>query len=322
MLRTRYLVSKARRMGARMLQVAGGGEKIAHMLVKVYGGEKTASLALKRLIMDRFYNHDVGRLYGVDRKAKAELVERFRTITQQIPSGTSWLYHVVLAREMLNIPPSVHGDVIECGCWKGASTASLSLVCGLVGRKLVVCDSFEGLPEDESQVVHKYPHVGVFGYYQKGMYAARLGEVKENIARFGDLSVCRFVPGFFSDSLQALAEPLVFAFLDVDLAPSMRDCVKHIWPLLVDGGIVYTDDSCDMEVVRVWFDDAWWQREIGEKAPGYVGSGCGLPLSPNYSSLGYARKVLDPEKSYKRISWLCYPDAPMQGPQFPQENPG
>lgn len=303
MLRARDLLSRIIRLGA-------------HMLVKIVGGGKIASLSLEQLSLERFYNDDVGRSYGVDRRAKAKLVKRFKTITQQIPTGTSWLYHVVLAREILNIPPSVHGDVIECGCWQESSTASLSLVCELVGRKLIVCDSFEGLPEDEGQVVHQYPHLSIFGYYQKGMYTARLEQVKENIARFGDLSVCRFVPGFFSDSLKALTEPLVFAFLDVDLASSVRDCVKHIWPFLVDEGAIYTDDSCDIEVARVWSDDAWWQREIGEKAPGYVGSGCGLPLSPNYSSLGYARKVLDPEKSYKRISWLYYPDAPSQGTEL------
>lgn len=303
MLRARDLLSRIIRLGA-------------HMLVKIVGGGKIASLSLEQLSLERFYNDDVGRSYGVDRRAKAKLVKRFKTITQQIPTGTSWLYHVVLAREILNIPPSVYGDVIECGCWQGSSTASLSLVCELVGRKLIVCDSFEGLPEDEGQVVHQYPHLSIFGYYQKGMYTARLEQVKENIARFGDLSVCRFVPGFFSDSLKALTEPLVFAFLDVDLASSVRDCVKHIWPFLVDEGAIYTDDSCGIEVVRVWFDDAWWQREIGEKAPGYVSSGCGLPLSPNYSSLGYARKVLDPEKSYKRISWLYYPDAPSQGTEL------
>lgn len=311
MLRASYLVSKARWMGARTLASIAMGDI----------GKRIASLALKLWVLERFYNGDVGQPYGVNRKTKVELAQRFITINQQIPSATPWLLHVVLAREILNIPPSVQGDVIECGCWKGASTASLSLVCGLVGRKLIVCDSFEGLPEDESQVVHKYPHLGVFGYCQKGMYAARVEEVKENIACFGDLSVCRFVPGFFSDSLRALAEPLVFAFLDVDLASSMRDCVKHIWPLLVDGSFVYTDDSCDMEVVRVWFDDAWWQREIGERAPGYVGSGSGLPLSTNPSGLGYAHKVLNPEKSYNRISSLYYPDAPSQGPMFPPEAP-
>ena len=294
---------------------------IANALVESMGGGEIASLALEHMVLERFYDSHVGGAYRVDRRAKTELVKRFRSITQQIPSGTRWLYHVVLATEVLNVPPSVRGAVVECGCWKGASTASLSLVCAKVGRKLIVCDSFEGLPEDEPQVVHQYPHVGVFGYYQKGMYAGRLEEVKENISQYGDLSVCQFVPGFFSESLKTLDEPLVFAFLDVDLASSLRDCVKYVWPLLVDEGVVYTDDSCDMEVVRVWFDDVWWQREIGTRAPGYVGSGSGLPLSPDYSSLGYVRKVLNPEQKYKRVSWLYYANAPLQGAKFPSKVP-
>ena len=38
------------------------------------------------------------------------------------------------------------GVVVECGCFMGGSTANLSLVCGIVGRGLIVYDSFEGLP--------------------------------------------------------------------------------------------------------------------------------------------------------------------------------
>jgi hypothetical protein len=226
---------------------------------------------------------------------------------------------VILAQEILMVPPAVRGNIIECGCWKGASTASLSLVCRLVKRKLVVCDSFQGLPEDDAAVIHQYPHINVYGYYQEGMYDGRLDEVKSNIERFGDLSVCEFVPGFFSDTLSTLSEPLAFAFLDVDLVSSMKDCLKYIWPLLVDGGAVYTDDSCDMEVVRVWFDSSWWQREIGERAPGYVGSGCGIPLNPNFSSLGYSRKLTDIEQTYHRVSWLYYPNSATHGAYFPSE---
>jgi hypothetical protein len=229
-------------------------------------------------------------------------------ITSQVPTATSWLHHVVLAEAILNISPKIRGDVIECGCWKGGSTASLSLVCELVGRKLVICDSFQGLPRDDSGIVHRYPHLGVYGYYREGMYSSTLEEVKHNIEHFGNLSVCQFVPGFFSESLKVLSKPIVFAFLDVDLASSMKDCIKHIWPLIVDGGMIYTDDSCDMEVVKVWFNEAWWKSEIGATAPGYVGSGCGLPLNPSFSSLGYAQKVLTPERSYKRVKWLYYPD--------------
>lgn len=271
--------------------------------------EHRLSRSLTDIVLERFYDSDVGRDYHVTRNMKTALVKRFQILTEKIPTATSWLYHVVLATEILRLPQQIQGSVIECGCWKGGSTASLSLICSLVRRRLIVCDSFEGLPEDDRDVVHHYPHIGVFGYYKKGMYSGRLEEAKRNITHYGVVSVCQFIPGFFSESLMTLTDPIVFAFLDVDLAGSMRDCVKYIWPLLVDGGMIYTDDSCDMEVVRVWFDDEWWHQEVGCRAPGYVGSGCGLPLSPAFSSLGYARKVMNPAQSYKRVSWLCYRDS-------------
>lgn len=286
--------------------------------------DREAQRAIEGVVLERFYRDEVGRAHGLGRRQKEELVAGIQRVTAEIPSATSWLYHVVLAEEILSLPEGAPGDVIECGCWKGASTSSLSLVCRAAGRRLLVCDSFEGLPEDEPGVTHDYPHLSVYGFYQQGMYAGRLEEVKANIARCGDLSVCEFVPGFFSDTLSGLKGPLAFAFLDVDLTSSMRDCLKHIWPLLIEGGAVYTDDSCDMEVVRIWFDEEWWAREVGDRAPGYVGSGCGLPLDPGFSSLGYARKRGDAASEasgYHRVPWLYYPDAEAEarGLYFPPE---
>jgi O-methyltransferase len=297
----------------------------AHLLTKLARSlsneslEKPSSRSLEELVLEKFYRDEVGSAFNLGRNKKAELVERFKANTSEIPSGTAWLYHVIIAQEILSVPPAILGDVIECGCWKGASTASLSLVCRLVGRKLIVCDSFEGLPNDDVQIAHQYPHLKVYGFYKSGMYAGRLDEVKANVQRYGEISVCQFVPGFFSDTLIVLTEPIAFAFLDVDLASSTRDCLKYIWPLLVDGGAIFSDDSCDMEVVRVWFDEEWWRREVGERAPGYIGSGCGLPLDPNFSSLGYARKLGKAEQVYSRVPWLHYPDAPDQGTYFSKE---
>jgi hypothetical protein len=118
--------------------------------------------------------------------------------------------------------------------------------------------------------------------------------------------VCRFIKGFFSETLPHLNESVAFAFLDVDLASSLRDCARYLWPLLPEGGEIWTDDSCDMECVRVWFDDDWWGENLGMRSPGYVGSGCGLPLSPDFTSLGYTRKVSDPSKAYSKVEWLRY----------------
>jgi O-methyltransferase len=300
------------------------GYRLQHLGRSVYGSaavseqEALARESLNGLVLARLYDSQVGAHYpGIDRRAKEDLVSRLKVLNEQIPSGTSWISQTILATEILSLPPTVAGDIIECGCWKGASAAALSLVCAMTGRKLIVCDSFAGLPEDEPRAVHKYPHLGVFGFYRKGMYAGRLDEVKSNIDKYGKLTVCEFLPGFFSESLKSLSSPVAFAFLDVDLASSMRDCITHLWPLLVNNGRIYTDDSGDMDVVRLWFDDDWWETNVNQAAPGYVGSGCGLPIDPQFSALGYAHKVVDPAQTYDRIAWLYYPDAPApDSPRF------
>jgi hypothetical protein len=214
---------------------------------------------------------------------------------------------VVLAQEILSIPRDSEGDVVECGVFKGASSTSLSLVCEMVGRRLLVCDSFAGLPDDDMQL-HVAQHIGIYGYYQKGMFCGTLDEVKSNIQKFGAPDVCEYVIGFFSESLGALTRPVAFAFLDVDLVSSTRDCLRYIWPLLIDKGAIFTDDAGDLECVKVFFDDAWWQEHLGCAAPGFVGSGCGLPVGPGFASIGYIRKVSQPGTEFQRASHLYYPD--------------
>lgn len=282
--------------GLRLLRMALNQKDFSGLM----SNEQVVDEVFHNIVLNEFYNDTVGKAYGVDEKLKDELVRKFIENTNNTLSGTRWLYHLVLAKEILGLSPEIKGDVVECGCWKGASTASLSLVCKVAGRHLIVCDSFEGLPDDAPDATHRYTHLGLVTEYGPGMYAGRLDEVKDNIAKYGDISVCRFIKGFFSDSLKTLKDPVAFAFLDVDLESSMKDCIKYIWPLLVDGGLIYTDDSCDMDVVKVWFDEQWWNENLGISAPGYVGSGCGLPLAPRFSPLGYAVKINDPKNKYKR----------------------
>lgn len=260
---------------------------------------------VERYLIDDFVRRNYGAAYGISSSTRAGLIRQMRAIADNVPSATRLLYHVVLAREVLSVPPTIEGVVVECGAYKGASSSSLSLACALTGRKLWVCDSFAGLPDGEADTTRDYPHQKFQGRYEKGMYAGPLAEVRDNIARYGEPTACEFLPGFFAESLAGLPPKVAFAFVDVDLTSSMRDCIRHLWPRLADQGMIYTDDSCDMEVIRVWFDDAWWQREVGERAPGYVGSGCGLPVAVDGSSLGYSRKVRDVRRSYQQGPWLA-----------------
>lgn len=263
---------------------------------------------LTDFIIDDFIHGGYGSTYGVTPQERSDLVSAFRRNVSKIKAATSAVAHAVLAREILEIPADVEGSIIECGVWNGASTASLSLVCQRVGRRLWVCDSFEGLPDDETRL-HMGLHFGNYGYYKKGMFCGPLEQVQRNLYHYGSLESCDFIQGFFSESLKALGGPIVFAFLDVDLVGSTHDCLRAIWPLLIEDGRIYSDDAGDLDVVRVFFDDPWWETHLGCRSPGFVGSGCGLPFNAKQSPLGYARKVtkFDPEK-FHRSAHLWYPD--------------
>src|SRR5437867_12051249 len=90
----------------------------------------------------------------------------------RIPTGTSYKAHLAMALKILETPPEVEGDIVECGTWKGGSAANLSLVCRITGRRLRIYDSFEGLPESlpgDRQ-----------GGYLKGEYRGTLEEVRDN----------------------------------------------------------------------------------------------------------------------------------------------
>lgn len=172
---------------------------------------------------------------------------------------------------ILSTPASVRGCVVEAGCFKGGSTAKLSLAAKLANRKLVVFDSFEGLPEH-----HEHHDRTIFGEqtdFRSGRYAGRLDEVRANVERFGAPEVCEFVPGWFDDSMPRFHEPIAVAFVDVDLASSTRTCLKYLYPLLVPGGSIFSHDGhlplC-LEVIR---DERFWVEEVGFPKPPIPGLG-------------------------------------------------
>ena len=195
--------------------------------------------------------------------------------TRRIPCGTPYKAHLAMAMKILETPPEVPGDIVECGTWKGASAANLSLVCRIVGRKLKIFDSFEGLPEGR-------PEDRQAPYYRKGDYAGTLEEVKSNITRYGAVECCEFVKGWFEDTLPKLNSPVLLAFLDVDLESSLDTCVRHIWRNLVEDGYIFTNECVGTDYVALFYSEKWWQKNFHRTPPGLIGAGTGLPLGDYY----------------------------------------
>jgi O-methyltransferase len=218
--------------------------------------------------------------------------------TMRVPTATSYKSHLAMALKLFELPPEEKGDVLECGTWQGGSATNLSLACRIVGRKLLVFDSFEGLPA-------AVPGDREAVWYKPGDYAGPLEVVRRNIGRYGALEVCEFVKGWYEDTLPSLDRPIVLAFVDVDLEASLHTCVKAIWPCLTEHGHLFIDEAMSLDYVSLFFSEAWWRRHFDRTPPGLFGAGSGLPLGDTFvgpygeraqhplwltHGVGYARK--------------------------------
>lgn len=206
---------------------------------------------------------------------KLRLGTRFFLNSIHIQTGTSYKTHLAMALKLLETPPEVAGDVVECGTWKGGSAANLSLVCRIVGRKLKIYDSFEGLPEGEDEDREAK-------FYKPGEYKGALEEVQANLRKHGAIECCEFVKGWFKDTLQDLNSPVVLAFLDVDLEASLDTCVRYIYPNLTSSGYVFIDEVVGTDYCSLFYSEKWWRENFDRTPTGLIGAGMGLALGEFY----------------------------------------
>ena len=192
----------------------------------------------------------------------------------RIKTGTSYKAHLAMCLLILETPPDVKGDIIECGTWKGGSAANLSLIARLTGRKLRIFDSFQGLPEGQPEDRE--------GFYATGDYCGTLDEVKSNITKYGAIECCEFIEGWFEDTLPKLNTPVLLAFLDVDLELSLETCVRNIWNNLTDQGYIFIDEYVGLDYCSIFWSERYWKTYFNTTPPGLIGSGVGLPLGEYY----------------------------------------
>ena len=69
-------------------------------------------------------------------------------------SATTYGEQLVLIDAILEIPRTNEGVIAEFGCYKGLSTVALSIAARYSKRRLLVFDSFEGLPEPKNEMRH------------------------------------------------------------------------------------------------------------------------------------------------------------------------
>jgi len=240
-------------------------------------------------LRDRFIKN--GQSHAINSMVRKNLISKFESIDQEVQIGSTPTDGLFLAEMLLNMQGE--GDIVECGCYAGGSSAKLSILANLLGRKLYIFDSFEGLPIVEEYFLrdqHCRRSDEWVADWSEGRYAARIDEVKSNIKKYGDISVCTLIKGWFNESLtiKNLPSKIGFAFVDVDLANSARECFIPIWPNLTNKGIYVTHDTSYIKVLQELYKPELWQNHFKATPPILFGAGFGL--SNESPHIGYMVK--------------------------------
>ena len=215
--------------------------------------------------------------YGV--AVRRGIVERFEAIDRGVTIASSPTDGLFLAEATLSTEAS--GDIVECGCYQGGSSAKLSVLARVTGRRLVVFDSFQGLPDSDEYNKHDL-HVRLpsdfMTPWKEGEWAGSLEIVAGNVQRFGERDVCTFVKGWFADTLTDanLPQSIALAFTDVDIPSSARECLMAIWPRLMERGVYFSHDVGFIKVLKELTDDRLWRDVLREPVPMVLGAGYGL----------------------------------------------
>jgi O-methyltransferase len=182
--------------------------------------------------------------------AIAQIVQQVRPYTMVPTPGIEFLIraaHYIVQQE-------IAGDWVECGVWQGGCAAALRLAENAFQaqsqRHLHLFDSYAGLPPvqpiDGPMAARWQQATDDPNYFDN--CAASLELVQQNFKQLDILTESvQFHPGWFETTVPNFAQAnpeakIAILRLDGDWYESTKVCLEHLYPLVVDKGIVIIDD--------------------------------------------------------------------------------
>lgn len=184
-----------------------------------------AAELLAGAVYPKFKFSEYARLFLEDRQ--------FLAFYESIIEGNNWhsLDRKYTLNELLKLVAHLDGDMVECGCYKGASA---HMMCRAVqGTEALVhlFDSFAGLPRPE-------PRDGDF--WSEGVLAATEDQLRQTLAGFDNYRVYK---GWIPERFHEVSDRRVrFLHVDVDLYRPTLDALAFFYPRMQPGGIILFDD--------------------------------------------------------------------------------
>jgi len=162
---------------------------------------------------------------------------------------------------------NIKGDIVECGVWKGGSTMAAIdtlIKAGVTDRHIYLYDTFEGMSEPSA---HDKDFAGTPAKDQLSnsdrddqasvWCVSALEEVEENIGSLKYPSqMVHFIKGKVEETIPATTPSAIALLrLDTDWYESTAHELKHLYPLLVPGGVIIIDDYGHWEGARKAVDE-------------------------------------------------------------------
>ena len=194
---------------------------------------------------------------------------------EESPRNWTWMAHTLLSRKRIRnirslcsevVSKKIPGEFVECGVWRGGASI-YARACLPLDRKVILCDSFEGLPFDPDEPDYStYDHLRV-----------SVNEVRENFVKYGQDKNLEFVKGFFCDTLKNLKTPIAILRADGDMYSSTMDILDNLYFQVSPGGFVIIDDyslepcaravhdflarhKINVDIVKIDNDGVFWKK--------------------------------------------------------------
>lgn len=197
--------------------------------------------------------------------------ERIRTEGRDWPSRAHTMIGVKRLENLRTLTESalvedIPGDFIETGVWRGGACIlmrGLLAAYGVIDRKVVVADSFEGLPPPDEG---RFPADAGDTHHQFHQLAIPLESVQAHFDAYGLLDhQVEFLKGWFSDTLPTLANRRFAVIrLDGDMYQSTMEALDNLYDRLSPGGFVIIDDYGAVPACRAAVEDFRSSRSIAE----------------------------------------------------------
>jgi hypothetical protein len=183
-------------------------------------------------------------------RARAPVEDLLRPPVSSLVSARRQLATVLMAAHALRELPQ--GDLVETGVFQGGTTVLMARVIHNLSspRVLYACDSFLGLPRAQSQDRESKgcteggdPPRRSCMRGTMGTFKSPRTHVEHVLHREGLMHHVRIVSGWFHQSLPPRGlRSISMLRLDGDTFNGTYEALRWLYPLVMDGGIVYLDD--------------------------------------------------------------------------------